>query len=60
MGMLCIIKLPDSRAETTDLLLLVDLSQTLGTSLLLTLALLQEGLGHEDMVMSRGTIIISD
>jgi len=58
MGVLCIIKVPESRAKMTDLLLLLDLSQALGTSLLLALALLQEGLGHENMVVSRGTIFI--
>jgi hypothetical protein len=41
------------RWEGTDLLLLLGLSTTLSTSGLLALALLQESLGDEDMVLGR-------
>ena len=38
---------------STDRLLLLDRSSALGASLLLALALLQERLGNEDLVMGR-------
>ena len=60
--MVCITSSPGSEAKgsrTTNLLLVLDLGLLLSASLLLALALLEEGLGDEDLVLGGdGTVTL--
>lgn len=59
-GMHHVVPRERTRNEGTNLLPVLGLGLLLSASLLLTLALLEEGLGDEDLVLGRDGTVISD